>query len=197
MNRSTSCQRRKDTEDIFSIFLLMLICLAFLFLGNFLYHSGLLPVTASTELRLRAFIEFRKENIGSLGDFLVSVIVAARTDIFCVLLIAFSRLTRIPKLFTYCVFSYRSFLFGFCGACMIIKVKAFEPFTQGFLLWLAFFVYHIAYLAILICFGDATIRHSGGNVPVSERIQYILTVFSEIALAILLNFIYYFLISKI
>lgn len=184
-------------EDIFSILLLMLICLIFLFLGNILYHSRLFPITDAAELRFLSYASFREKSISSIADFLLSVIVAARTDIFCVLLIAFSKLTKIPRTFTYCIFSYRSLLFGFCGSYIIAKINDFETFAQGFLIWLVFFTYHVTYFAVLICFGDETLRHKATGATVRSRLQYMLTVFTEVALVILLNSVCYFLISKI
>lgn len=197
MNRFYTHKSKKGENKQLGVFLLILICVLFLSIGNALCHSKILPVTETAEVHFFSFVALRDQNICAFNDFLRSVIWGARGDIYCLLLIAFSRLTKIPRIFTYFIFAYRSLLFGFCGAYLIERIGRFDSFLFGSLFWLIFFVYHIIYFAILICFGDATLRwYSNGSAMISWG-RYVLTVFVECALIILVNLIYYFLISKI
>lgn len=197
MNRFHPYKNKKGENELLGVFILMLICVLFLSIGNTLCHTKLLPVTETAEAHFASFISLRNQNVRAFNDFLRSVIWGARGDIGCLLLIAFSRLTKIPRIFTYFIFAYRSLLFGFCGAYLIERIGRFDSFLFGSLFWLIFFVYHIIYFAILICFGDATIRwHTNSGAMISWG-RYVLTVFAECALVILVNLMYYFLISKI
>lgn len=196
MNSVFPHKNRKETGDLLSILALMLICLSFLILGNILYHSNIFPATEETDSHFHAYVSIGMQEGQGLSSFLISVISASHVDILCVLLVAFSRLTKIPKLFLGCVFAYRSLLFGYCGAYIVARIGTFDSFAQGCLIWLIFFLYHIVYFAVLICLGEATLRRRD-HMPFLFRVRYLITIFAEIALVILLNAIYYFLISKV
>lgn len=197
MNRIGSYKSKPRRKEAFDVVLLFLVGLVFLTAGNILYHSRIVPIKEGVAERLRLFITRPEDGINITSAFLLSVIFAARGDILCVWLIAFSNFTKIPRLFTYCVFSCRSFLFGFCGACLIRGIDSFGSFWQGTFAWILFFVYHIVYFSILICFGEATLRRYDQVPTAISRLQYMLTVFAESALVVLINAVYYFLISKI
>lgn len=196
MSRAVIGKIEKDQYDFGGILLLMLICLLSLIAGNVMFHAGTFPATDVASQYLSRHFSFDMQDYSTVADFLWAVIIASRGDILCVLLIAISRLVKAQKLFVSVVFAYRSFVFGFCGAYIIGMIGLFGSFLHGCVSWVLFFIYHIFYFAVLICFGSATLA-ADVQIRLGRRLHYIITVCGEIALVILLNVIYYFLISKI
>lgn len=196
MSRAVIGKIEKDQYHFCGILLLMLVCLLFLIAGNVVFHAGAFPTTDVASQYLSRHFSFDMQDYSTAADFLWAVMIASRGDILCILLIAFSRLVKTQKLFISAVFAYRSFVFGFCGAYIIGTIGLFESFLHGCVSWILFFIYHIFYFALLICFGSATFV-TDVQVRLGRRLGYIITVCGEIALVILFNVIYYFLISKI
>ncbi len=195
MNRSM-IKTQRNQPDFIDVLWLMFICLVALIVGNFSFHFGVFPVTESSTLYLWQYFSFSVQNIHSLTDFLWAVILASRSDLICLLLIAVSPLVKIQKSFVFCVLGYRSFLFGFCGAYMISSIGSNVSFARGCVFWLIFFLYHVALFAVLICFASATFSWWQRKRSI-DIIACFFTVCGELALLILLNAVYYFLISKI
>lgn len=181
----------KSNGEYFSL-LSLVVCLAFLTIGNVLYHS---PIFSSSmaEIPIDRWLEIPKEAASSPLLFLMSVILAARGDIVCLFLIALSRVTKFPRVFILGVVAYRSVVFGFGGACFIEYLFQFSDF----LLWLTFFLYHIFYFAVLICFIEETVRLCDLQPQLSENVRYLVSLLAECSLIIFLNLVYYFLIFKI
>ena len=196
MSRAIIGKNGKDQYDFGGLLLLMLVCLLFLIAGNVVFHVGTFPVMGEALQYLSRHFSFDMQAYSTTADFLWAVMIASRGDILCVLLIAFSRLVKIQRLFVSAVFAYRSFVFGFCGAYIIGAIGLLGSFLHGCVSWVLFFIYHIFYFALLICFGAATFA-TDVQVRLGRRLGYIITVCGEIALVILFNVIYYFLISKI
>lgn len=193
MNAIGETKTRRGFGDIL---LLMLICLVALIAGNGAYHSDVLPVTDAASQYLLAHFSLVGQTFQGIVDFLWMTMVAARGDVLCVLLVAISPLIRIPRLFICAVFAYRAFLFGFCGAYIIGMIGDSISFAQGGVWWGLFFLYHILFFSVLICFASSIFARTSQH-RVWRKIGYAMTVCGEMALVIFLNVIYYFLISKI
>ena len=197
MERVIDAKNRNYIDSGYVSLLLLLVCLVFLAVGNFLYHRHILPITENLELQLNRFVSPGEREYISLLPFLTDVILVAKRDIACLLLIAFSRLTRIPRLFTMGILAHRSAVFGFCGAFIIVNLWRFSTRLCGVLVWFSFFVYHVTYFSILLCFSEATLRSCGTRLSLREMAQYTASILVECSLIILLNSVYYFLIYKI
>jgi len=171
----------------------MLISFASLTVGNVIFHSGLFPLQ---NLSFSRYFSLEMDQFSGFSAYFWAVVKACRTDLWCVLFIAFSNLARIPKVILVGVFTYRSFLFGFCGAYLISGIHSTTVLANEFLVWGLFFLYHVLLFAILICFGAFT-----ASLNLSPRsfkgMKYALTVCCELSLVIFMNMVYYFLISKI
>lgn len=189
--RSKTEYGRKRNDEYFSLVSLV-ICVAFWTVGNALYHSPIfsLPVAG---IPLDRWLEIPQEAAASPLLFLTSVILAARGDIACLFLIAFSMTTKIPRVFSWGVVAYRSVVFGFGGAHFVDCLFQFSNFS----LWLTFFLYHVFYFAVLICFIEATIRLCDLQPQLLEKVRYAMSLLAECSLIIFLNLVYYFLIFKI
>lgn len=196
MNRSI-VKKQTGSPDFGGILILMLVCLVALVLGNLLFHARALPQTNDGSLRLWSLFSFEPSSVHSPVDFLLSVIGASRGDVLCVILISVAYLIKIPRLFISSVLAYRSFLFGFCGAYIISAIGSQISFFQGCVTWGLFFVYHISFFAILICFSSSIFASLRDGWSAARIVNYLLIICGEISLVLLLNVIYYFLISKL
>ena len=197
MEREMDAKDRGYIDNNFTSLVLLIVCLSFLSLGIFLYHFHIFPTTESSVSQLERFMSLGEREYTSLLLFLTDVIVAARLDITCFLWIAFSRLTRIPRLFAIGVLSYRSAVFGFCGSFIIVNLACFPTRLSGVFAWLIFFIYHIAYFSLLLCFCEMTLHSCGKRFVLWEAVQYAASILLECSLIIFLKWIYCFLINKI
>lgn len=196
MTRYAVSRDKRNTNELYAVLLLMLTCLLFLVVGNILFHTKMLPVTVDVASRFQTHFSFSEIKELTLFDFLFSVISASKSDLICLLFIAFSGLTKIPRTIIFGVFAYRSTVFGYCGAYIVATARTVGSFWETSVMWLLFFVYHIAYFSVLICFGAFTIQNTSVR-SIKAQIGYFATVCCELALTILLNVVYYFLISII
>lgn len=184
---------QKESVNIKNVFLFLCVCLVFLTLGNLVFHSGILLFPENTRRLVVRHFAFNIGKYSSFTDFLSAIIGAARIDILFVLFIAFSDLIKVQKFFLSALFAYRSFIFGLCGAYIISGPGAELGFENGFFHWCLFFLYHICFFAIMICYGSAVLVN--GKKSISKILLLGATACGEIALVILLNVVYYFLIS--
>lgn len=176
--------------------ILAAVCLAFLAVGNILYHSQILPMTEITELKLARFISQEDGSVSSPLS-LAAIALASKWDIICLLLVSFSRLTKIPGAFISSVLSCRSIAFGFCGAYIVGMIPHAASSLHGCLMWIVFFLYHIAYFSVLICFSAETLQANSRPTSMVKNIRYLISILAECSLIIFFNLIYYFLINKI
>lgn len=182
---------KASARDLACLFLLMAGCLVGLVFGNLVFHARLIPMTANGIRYLADYFSFDLANYQTLSQFLWAVILSARGDILFVALIAIALFFKARYGYLFFLFVCKSFIFGFCGAFIIDSIAFFDSFFAGCLSWVLFFVYHIALFSILLCFGALTVSwHAKRNMW-----RYYMTICGEISLVILLNAIYYFLIS--
>ena len=183
---------RQKQNSLSDVIFLMFLCLGFVILGNFLFHSGVLPTNGGTTSLLRRYFvgKFTNEN-----PFLLFVWRGSRNDLLCVGLIAGSGLIRSQKLFACSIFSYKSLLFGYSGACLVSHIANAQDFYRNTAIWLLFFVRYTLYFSLLICFLIATTSEIKRKKV--ERARYLLVVLCEFGLVLLINCVYYYLIDKI
>ena len=101
--------RTRPSNDFANLLSLMLVCLVFLSLGNLVFHVRVLPITESGLQFLLAHFSVPMEVYSDVPQFFWTVIVAAQEDILFVLLIAFSCLLRVRRIFIFSVFPLVTF----------------------------------------------------------------------------------------
>ena len=182
---------KASARDITCLFLLMAGCLVGLAIGNLIFHARVIPITVNGMRYLADHFSLDLTNYQTLSQFLWAVILSARGDILFVALIAVALLFKARFGYLFFLFACKSFIFGICGAFIIDSIAFFGSFFVGCLSWILFFVYHVALFSILLCFGVLTVSWQAKR----NLWRYFVMVCGEISLVVLLNAIYYFLIS--